>query len=125
MVSLLAILLPAVFGVPSCRTEKKPDLRLSAYTWEIDVDDSNRLYEGSTVISNEGKGVLKIDYVNTGCSCTNAVLSKQELKYRDTTAVRFSYNPRGKRPGTHEEFIVIKANTDTMVHLIKLVINIK
>ncbi len=65
MVSLLAILLPAVFGVPSCRTEKKPDLRLSAYTWEIDVDDSNRLYEGSTVISNEGKGVLKIDYVNS------------------------------------------------------------
>ncbi len=127
MKKLLAVVpsLLAILGMYSCDRNKKPDLRLSTYVYQIDVDDRDRLYEGSTIISNRGKGKLMIDYVNTGCSCTNAVFHKRELNHKDTTEIRFSYDPRGKSPGRHEQFIVIKANTDSLVHLMKLVVDIK
>lgn len=100
----------------SCNA-KGPNLQLSEYTHHFIIKDKNSPYNGTVTISNCGDADLIIENISTGCGCTNAVVDKETIKPKDSALLQFTYNPRGKS-GHQEEYIVIQANTDSIVHLL-------
>lgn len=99
--------------------ELKPNLKLSSYVYDLNITNQDSTYKGSAIITNSGKGKLEINRINTGCGCTNAEISKNILAPKDTTLLKFTYDPKGKM-GYQEEYIIIEANTDSLVHLLKV-----
>ncbi|MDE6450692.1 MAG: DUF1573 domain-containing protein [Odoribacter sp.] len=98
---------------------KKPVLHLSTYCYDFDRLQINKIYFGSALIKNIGNDTLKIFQVETDCGCTKAFVSKKQLLPNDTCLISFAFSTQHKQ-GIQEEFIYIYANTDSLVHPLKI-----
>lgn len=98
---------------------KQAQVRLSEYRYDFGEIQANRLYSGEATITNTGNDTLKILDVNGSCGCTQARVTKRELMPGDTCRLDFTYNTRGKR-GEEQEYICLFANTDSVVHLLRI-----
>lgn len=111
-----------LIGLTACNNRNKPNrpnLTLSSYNYELGILKNDSIYKGSSIIINSGSGELVINTVSAGCGCTSAKVNKNRLAPGDTTLLKFTYNTYGKR-GNQTEIIVITANTDSLVHLLKV-----
>lgn len=99
--------------------KKKPNLSLSKYTIDFNVKNRDSIYHDYLIVSNVGKAELNIENIQVGCGCTNAVISKRIISPNDTALLTITYNSRGKK-GFQEEFVIIEANTDSIIHLIRV-----
>ncbi len=107
-----------LFLLVSCGT-KRADLRLEEYVYDFGEIPAGEIFEGSTVIRNTGGSDLVIRTVGAGCGCTRAGTYKTVVPPNDTTLLTFTYNTTGKR-GLQNEYVVITANTDSLVHLMAI-----
>lgn len=89
------------------------------FAYNRDLLQINKIYFGSALIKNIGNDTLKIFQVETDCGCTKAFVSKKQLLPNDTCLISFAFSTQHKQ-GIQEEFIYIYANTDSLVHLLKI-----
>lgn len=99
--------------------QKKPVLQLSAYCYDFKELQKNNHYNGCVIIKNTGNDTLKIFQTDTGCGCTKASVTKNLLQPHDSCILNFTYNTENKQ-GAQEEYVGIYANTDSLVHLLKI-----
>lgn len=107
-----------VFLLSACQ-HPKPMLMLSSDLYDFKEIAKNKHYRGSSVIKNTGDDTLKIFQIEAGCSCTQAYTTKNILLPNDTCKLNFTYNTQNKQ-GLEEFYICIYANTDSLVHLLKI-----
>lgn len=115
---IITYIFTLIFLLWNCQN-KKPKLQLTDYIYEFKGIEPNKNYVGSSIIKNTGNNTLKILEIGTGCGCTQASISKNTIFPGDTCQLNFTYNTQNKQ-GFQEEFICIYANTDSLVHLLKI-----
>lgn len=115
IINLVAVLCFA-FG---CRQAKRPQLLLSTYNYDFGVIDSAVQYAGSVTLLNCGNADLLIEKINTGCGCTSVECSENTIAPGETGVLRFTFDTKNKT-GEQNQFISIIANTDSLVHILKL-----
>lgn len=115
LISLIIILIMC-----SCRLERKAEVSLSSYTYDFGTISSDSICYGSITLTNVGNALLEIDGIETGCGCTHASVDKDELIPKESCALRFSFNPKGKGVGPKEELIIINANTDSLFYILQI-----
>lgn len=115
-VIIIAIVLYLTCG---CRQIQRPQLLLSTYNYDFGVVDSAMVYSGSVTLLNCGSANLQIEQINTGCGCTSAQCTKNTIAPGETGVLRFTFDTKNKT-GEQSQFISIIANTDSLVHILKL-----
>ena len=98
---------------------KKPVLQLSVYCYDFKELQKNNRYFGVATVKNVGNDTLKILQIDTGGGCTSASVTKNLLQPQDTCTLNFIYNTQYKQ-GVQEEYVYIYANTDSLIHLLKI-----
>jgi|SRR5690606_9019773 len=111
--------------ISSCTSIKdKPQLQLSTYTYDFGIIKKDTSYTGSVVLTNIGNSSLHIEDISAGCSCTKSTLSNCDIQPGDTSLLTFTYNSLGKK-GMQENYIILKANTDSLIYVLQINANIK
>lgn len=119
------IILVFVAILSSCHSSsKKPELELSTYIYDFGGLKNDSLYKGSVILRNTGRLPLQIENIDAGCSCTNILLNKDEIQPGDTSLLNFTYNTFGKS-GKQENYILITANTDSLIHVLQINAHVK
>ena len=79
---------------------------------------------GSVVLYNKSKKDIHIQRVNGDCGCTYVVIDKRKITPGDSTILHFSLDTKNKKDEI-ENFIIIEANTDTIVHYVRLLATVE
>ncbi len=104
----------------SCKQEREAELSLSSYLYDFGTITPDSIYRDSITLTNVGNAILEIGEIETGCGCTHASVDKYELEPKESCALHFSFNPRGKGTGLKEELIIINANTDSLFYILQI-----
>lgn len=119
------IILVLVAILSSCHSSnKKPELELSTYIYDFGDIENDSLYKGSLILKNAGRLLLHVEDISADCSCTNILLNKNEIQPGDTSLLNFTYNTFGKS-GKQENYIIITANTDSLIHALQINAHVK
>lgn len=94
-------------------------LKLFPEVYDYGELEKDSLFRGSAIIKNAGKSILIIENVSPDCGCTRVILSKMAINPKDTCLMQFSYNTFNKK-GQQENFILLTANTDSIVHALQI-----
>lgn len=114
---LWAIVLMIFF---SCRhKENKVELKLSTYSYDLGEIVADSIYHGVVTVINPGKSKLVINEVSTGCGCTKAFVDNNTIEPKDSSFLHFSFNPKG-RQGEQDEYVILGANTDSIIHILQV-----
>lgn len=108
----------ALIGFISCGNGKS-DLKLSSYFYDFGKIDANGLCKGEVKVINGGCAELIINKVSAGCSCTQAYVKCNIVEPKDSTVLYFTFNPKNRK-GPQEEFIILEANTDSIIHILSI-----
>lgn len=109
----------------SCHSSKKgPELKLSTYFYDFGDIKSDSLYKGSVILRNTGHLPLHVENVSADCSCTDILLNKDEIQPGDTSLLNFTYNTF-RKSGKQENYILVIANTDSLIHALQINANVK
>ncbi|MCM1163313.1 MAG: DUF1573 domain-containing protein [Muribaculaceae bacterium] len=107
----------------SCSYVKKPDLKLSDYEINLgDIAEDTQAYQEAKLY-NKGNDKLVLRTVTTDCSCTKVKIDNMTILPNDSTTIHISFDSTGK-DGPSENFVIIEANTDTIIHYIHVVSNV-
>ena len=104
----------------ACKQEREAELSLSSYLYDFGTITPDSIYRDSITLTNVGNAILEIGEIETGCGCTHASVDKYELEPKESCALHFSFNPRGKGTGLKEELIIINANTDSLFYILQI-----
>lgn len=104
----------------SCKQHRKPEVFLSSYVYDFGTISSDSICCDSITLTNVGNAILEIGEVETGCGCTRASVDKDELNPKESCALHFSFNPKGKGIGPKKELIIINANTDSLFYILQI-----
>lgn len=104
----------------ACKQEREAELSLSSYLYDFGTITPDSIYRDSITLTNVGNAILEIGEIETGCGCTHASVDKYELEPKESCALHFSFNPRGKGTGLKEELIIINANTDSLFYFLQI-----
>ena len=105
----------------ACKQEREAELSLSSYLYDFGTITPDSIYRDSITLTNVGNAILEIGEIETGCGCTHASVDKYELEPKESCALHFSFNPRGKGTGLKEELIIINANTDSLFYILQII----
>ena len=97
----------------SCKQDRKAEVSLSSYVYDFGMISS-------IILTTVGDAKLDIGEIETGCGCTYASIDKYELNPKESCALHFSFNPKGKGTGPKEELIIINANTDSLFYFLQI-----
>ena len=103
----------------ACKQEREAELSLSSYLYDFGTITPDSIYRDSITLTNVGNAILEIGEIET-CGCTHASVDKYELEPKESCALHFSFNPRGKGTGLKEELIIINANTDSLFYILQI-----
>ena len=104
----------------SCKQDRKAEVSLSSYVYDFGMISPDSIYCDSIILTNVGDAKLDIGEIETGCGCTYASIDKYELNPKESCALHFSFNPKGKGTGLKEELIIINANTDSLFYFLQI-----
>lgn len=114
------IVLIIILMMCSCKQNRKAEVFLSSYIHDFGMISSDSIYCDSITLTNVGNTILEIGKIETGCGCTHASVDKYELPPKESCALHFSFNPKGKGIGPKEELIIINANTDSLFYILQI-----
>lgn len=121
-IKLILLLFISIIAV-SCSYVKKPDLKLSDYEINFgDIAEDTQAYQEAKLY-NGGNDKLVVRTITTDCSCTKVKIDNKTILPNDSTTIHISFDSTGK-DGPSENFIIIEANTDTVIHYIHLKSNV-
>lgn len=86
-----------------------PKVSVQNGVFEFGDVNQNDLVNHSFVITNTGGDVLQILDVKASCGCTAASPDKKELKPRESTQIKVTFNSKGRK-GPQTKTITIKTN---------------
>ncbi|WP_333913484.1 DUF1573 domain-containing protein [Bacteroides xylanisolvens] len=104
----------------SCKQSRRAEVSLSSYVHDFGTISSDSICRDSIILTNVGNAILEIGEVETGCGCTHASVDKSELNPKESCALHFSFNPKGKGVGPKKELIIINANTDSLFYILQI-----
>ena len=108
----------------SCENDTRHSLVLSKYEFEYGKVRKGTICTGSVVLYNKSKKDIHIQRVNGDCGCTYVVIDKRKITPGDSTILHFSLDTKNKKDEI-ENFIIIEANTDTIVHYVRLLATVE
>ena len=118
-INMYKIIIAFSLLLTACQHSQKPILQLSTYCYNFYELQKNKNYLGNVMIKNTGNDTLKIFQIGTSCGWTDASITQKLLQPQDSCTLNFTYNTQNKQ-GIQEEYISIYANTDSLVHLLKI-----
>ena len=107
----------------SCTFTKKPNMILSNYQIKFGEVKEGSQCSADIKLYNRGSDILNIRTITTDCSCTNALIDNKNIAPNDSTTIHLLLNTKGKN-GDNENFVIIQANTDTVIHYISVLSNV-
>lgn len=107
----------------SCTYTRKPNMVLSKYQLKFGNVKEGAQYSAEIKLYNRGNDILNIRTLTTDCSCTKALIDNKIIAPNDSTIIHISLNTTGKK-GDNENFVIIQANTDTVIHYISVLSNV-
>lgn len=117
----ISTILPIV--VTSC-IPQGPQVVFSKYVIDFGKINEGITCDTSVMLYNTGDKQLKIFSATTDCGCTKVYMNQKSLNAGDSAALHISLNTKNKS-GNTENFVVIQANTDTTLHYIKVISDVK
>lgn len=122
-ISKFTLITIAAFILTSCSYISKPNLVLSTHEIDFGNIDENEQGVAETKVYNKGNETLLIRAITTDCSCTQANIDNKTIAPNDSATIHIKFDSTGK-DGMTENFVVIEANTDTVIHYIRVVSNV-
>ena len=101
----------------SCTFTKKPNMILSNYQIKFGEVKEGSQCSADIKLYNRGSDILNIRTITTDCSCTNALIDNKNIAPNDSTTIHVLLNTKGN-------FVIIQANTDTVIHYISVLSNV-
>lgn len=111
------------YVLTSCLSNDKPDLILSKYQINFGCVREGTQCSADIKLYNKGKRVLILNLLTTDCSCAKALVDNKIIAPKDSTVVHVLLNTSDKN-GNNENFVIIQANTDTVLHYVSIVSNV-
>lgn len=113
---LLLVLFISLFYIFS---PKKSNLKFIPNTYNFGKIKKDSIFIGYALIENIGDDTLKIKQIGSDCGCTSVDISKRIILPKDTAKIKFKYRTTNKH-GSQENFIIVIANTDSLVHMLQI-----
>jgi len=104
-------------------TNSKPEITFDTYEHNFGVILPNSNYQYTFRFTNTGKDTLQIYRVRAGCSCTEAILSGQIFKPKESGSVTIIFNPEDFT-GEITRWIYVYANTEERETTLEIKANI-
>lgn len=108
----------------SCSHTESQNLVLSKYQYDFGKVKQGELCNGQVKLYNLGQKVVHISKVVGDCSCTTAFIVNRTIAKGDSTILHFTLNTKNKK-GEIENFVIVEANTDSILHYVKLTANVE
>lgn len=120
----MGVLVFAICLCCSCKERKHQNLVLSKYEFNFGIVKHGDICSDCVTLYNTGNMDLHIKRVNGDCRCTTLAIDRRTIVPGDSTKLHFSLDTKEKE-GDIENFIIIEANTDSVVHYVRLLATIK
>lgn len=132
IISLISIIVPIVKGSygENSSMEIKDDeenlakLVLSKKIVDLGEVPEDTILKAKYVLYNISDNLLKIEYVNPDCSCTDYKLSKHSIHPNDSALLTLFLNTANKL-GSYELNTILKANTPEKMYMVKMKARVK
>jgi len=108
----------------SCKYKKTPRLILSKYIYNFGIVEEGTVCSGFVKVYNKGNDYLHIRNFSSDCGCTKVFINKNSIAEGDSAILQFSIDTSHKL-GDVEYNAVIEANTDSILHFVRLLIHVK
>ena len=108
----------------SCGHKERHSLVLSQYQYEFGKVKQGDLCSGQVKIYNREVYNINISKVTGDCGCTAVYIDNRTIASGDSTNLHFTLDKK-KKKGRIENFVIIEANTDSVVHYIKLTADVE
>ncbi len=118
MCAVLALL------VVSCENETRHNLVLSRYQYNFGTVKQGDLCTGQVKVYNKGTADIHISQVKGDCGCTTVYIDRHTIVCNDSTTLHFTLDTKNKQ-GDIENFIIIEANTDSVVHYVQVLATVE
>lgn len=108
----------------SCTKNKQKSLVLSKYECNFGKVRHGVLCADFVKLYNKGKKDIRVSRVGGDCGCTTVLIDKRIIVPGDSTVLHFSLDTKEKI-GKIENYIIIEANTDSVVHYVRLLATVE
>lgn len=98
---------------PAAPTGEPPRMKLSDTKWDFGTVWHGEQLKHKLVISNEGKGELRILRVSASCGCTAAQPQRQILPAGESTDVEITFNTHGKQGNVSSSVTILSNDPST------------
>jgi hypothetical protein len=88
---------------------KSPRIQLSSLAIDFGRIRQSQAVVKELVITNNGKSPLKLNSIQSNCTCINTETKSKTLKPGETTSMKVSFNPEDRK-GTQQKAITIYSN---------------
>ena len=103
----------------ACTNKADHSLVLSQYEYNFGKVKQGTLCTGNVKVYNWGNKDIRIRQVKGDCGCTTVYIDKHTIASNDSTSLHFTLDTKNKK-GDIENFIIIEANTDSIIHYVQV-----
>lgn len=89
--------------------EKAPRIQVSTLAVDFGRIKQSETVAKELVITNNGKSLLKLNSIQSNCTCINTATGNKLLKPGESTDIKISFNPEDRK-GTQQKAITIYSN---------------
>lgn len=112
------------FMVVACTDDARHNLVLSQYQYDFGSVKQGDLCTGHVKVYNKGIKDIHISQVKGDCGCTTVYIDRHTIVCNDSTTLHFTLDTKNKQ-GDIENFIIIEANTDSVVHYVQVLATVE
>ncbi len=103
------------------QSEKQADIKFEQTTYDLGTfGESSCPVTCVFKFTNTGTGLLVIHQAIASCGCTIPVFPKEPIKPGESAEIKVTYNGKGRRAGSFEKTITIRANTKAEIHRLQI-----